>query len=151
MSELKVKPKVDIAFKKIFADNEELLKALISSALDFKAKKIILKPTEITPSSAKEKFCRLDVRANVDGKEIDIEIQLFGRDDFRARAEYYSCLMFARLPRGEEYEKIPKTILINIIDWNAFGCSEYHSKFITMEEKRHEMLTDKKEIHFFEL
>lgn len=152
MSKLKVKPKIDIAFKKIFADNEELLKHLIKSALNLQSAEIlVLKPTEITPFRTDEKFCRFDIRAEVDGQDIDIEIQLAERDDFRARAEYYSSLLFTHLKSGKDYNELPKTVVICFIDYNAFGCEQYHSKFVTMEETRHELLTYKKEIHFFEL
>ena len=153
MAQLKVKPKIDIAFKKIFADNEELLKGLISAALELQnAKKITLKPNEVTPARVDEKFCRLDIRAEVDGIELDIEIQLLDRDDFKTRSEYYSSLLFAHLKKGKSYNKIPKTVLICIVDFEAFpNYDDYHSCFVPMERTRHEILTDKKEIHYFEL
>ncbi|MCL2053703.1 MAG: Rpn family recombination-promoting nuclease/putative transposase [Oscillospiraceae bacterium] len=151
MTELKVKPKIDVAFKKIFSENLDLLRSLISAALEMKVENVTLKPGEVTPSNADEKFCRLDVRAEADGKEIDIEIQRFDRDDYRARAEYYSSLMFARLPKGMKYNEIPQTILINILDYKAFESEDYHSTFLTMEANRHEILTGKKVTHFFEL
>ena len=153
MAQLKVKPKIDIAFKKIFADNEELLRGLISAALELQnAKKITLKPNEVTPARVDEKFCRLDIRAEVDGIEIDIEIQLLDRDDFKTRSEYYSSLLFAHLKKGKSYNEIPKTVLICIVDFDAFpNYEDYHSCFVPMERTRHEILTDKKEIHYFEL
>ncbi|MCL2054645.1 MAG: Rpn family recombination-promoting nuclease/putative transposase [Oscillospiraceae bacterium] len=151
MTELKVKPKIDIAFKKIFSENLDLLKSLVSAALGFDAKKVELCPNEIPPAEVEHKFCRLDLRVRVDGQEIDIEVQCYKRDDFQARAEYYSSLMFTRLHKGENYTKIPKTVLINIVDYPVFNCKEYHSVFVNMEVNRHEVLTDKKVIHFFEL
>ncbi|MCL2055337.1 MAG: Rpn family recombination-promoting nuclease/putative transposase [Oscillospiraceae bacterium] len=151
MTELKVKPKIDIAFKKIFSENLDLLKSLVSAALGFDAKKVELCPNEIPPAEVEHKFCRLDLRVRVDGQEINIEIQCYKRDDFQARAEYYSSLMFTRLHKGENYSKIPKTVLINIVDYPVFDCEEYHSVFMSMEVDRHEVLTDKKVIHFFEL
>ncbi|MCL2053557.1 MAG: Rpn family recombination-promoting nuclease/putative transposase [Oscillospiraceae bacterium] len=151
MTELKVKPKIDVAFKKIFSENLDLLKSLVSAALGFDAKKVELCPNEIPPAEVEHKFCRLDLRIKVDGQEIDIEIQCYKRDDFQARAEYYSSLMFTRLHKGENYAKIPKTVLINIVDYPVFDCAEYHSVFMNMETNRHEVLTDKKVIHFFEL
>jgi predicted transposase/invertase (TIGR01784 family) len=153
MAQLKVKPKIDVAFKKIFED-EERLKSLIVSALDLeKAKTIILKPTEITPSNPDEKFCRLDIRAEVDGREIDIEIQINPRGDFRARTLYYGALMLTKqLKSGNDYEKLPRSIVIAFVDFNPFGLSsEYHSEFQILEKKRGELLSDKLEFHFFEL
>ncbi|MCL2054891.1 MAG: Rpn family recombination-promoting nuclease/putative transposase [Oscillospiraceae bacterium] len=151
MTELRVKPKIDVAFKKIFSENLDLLKSLVSAALGFEAKDVTLCPNEILPNEVEHKFCRLDLRIKVDEQEIDIEIQCYKRDDFQARAEYYSSLMFTRLHKGENYAKIPKTVLINIVDYPVFECQNYHSVFMNMEICRHELLSDKKVIHFFEL
>jgi predicted transposase/invertase (TIGR01784 family) len=151
MTELRVKPKIDVAFKKIF-ENEERLKHLLAATLNLKKiSRVILKPTEITPHKADEKFCRLDIRAEADGREVDIEIQVGRRDDFRARLEYYSSLLFSHLGKGKNYNELAETIVICFIDDNIFGCNEYHSEFVTMERTRCEVLTEKKITHVFEL
>ena len=152
MVELRVKPKIDIAFKKIFADNPDLLKTLLEKALDLDNIKILkLKPNEITPLKVNEKFCRLDIRAEIDQKEVDIEIQINERGDFRERVLYYWAAMYTHLASGKSYDELPQTMVISFIDYNMFECSKYHSKFSVLEETRHELLTDKLRFHFFEL
>ena len=151
-TKLKVRPKVDIAFKKIFTENEDLLKNLLIEALALQsAKSILLKPSEVTPQNPDEKFCRFDIRVEVDKIDIDVEIQLAKRSDFPARAEYYSSLLFTHLKRGDNYNDLPRTIVVCFVEHPLFDWPEYHSEFVTMERKYHEPLTDKKEIHFFEL
>jgi predicted transposase/invertase (TIGR01784 family) len=60
-------------------------------------------------------------------------------------------LYAGELKRGNEYEELKQSICINVINFNMFDCSEYHSHFTVMEKNRHEVLTDKCGIHFFEL
>jgi predicted transposase/invertase (TIGR01784 family) len=151
MTKLNVKPKIDVAFKKIFSDNKEILKILLSHALKTNFNKIEILSPEITPHEADEKFCRLDVRATVDGKEIDIEIQLGEREDYRARTVYYWSLLFGSLKKGKQYNEIPTTICVNFVNFEMFGSSDFHSVFRILETSRHEVLTDKAEWHFFEL
>jgi predicted transposase/invertase (TIGR01784 family) len=55
------------------------------------------------------------------------------------------------LKSGEDYSKLRETICINIVNFNLFDCTEFHSHFKIIEKNRHEVLTDKFAIHFFEL
>jgi predicted transposase/invertase (TIGR01784 family) len=55
------------------------------------------------------------------------------------------------LQGGEDYKNLKQSICINIVDFKMFDCEEYHSHFTLMERNRHEELTDKCAIHFFEL
>ncbi|MDR0920317.1 MAG: Rpn family recombination-promoting nuclease/putative transposase [Oscillospiraceae bacterium] len=153
MGRLVVRPKIDIAFKKIFTENLELLRLMLIDILKLpKIDSIQLRPNEVTPANVDEKFCRLDVRVTVDGREIDIEIQLHNRDDFRARSLYYWALLYTHLPVGDDYEKLPQTIVINFVDFTLFGeTNDFHSCFVPMERNRHTLLTNKQEMHFFEL
>ena len=47
--------------------------------------------------------------------------------------------------------ELKQSICINIINFNMFDCPEFHSHFTVMEKNRHEVLTDKCSIIFFEL
>ena len=64
---------------------------------------------------------------------------------------YWSKLYSDELKTGEEYGSLKRTVCINLIDFNLFDCEDYHSHFRVMENSRHEILTDKLAIHFFEL
>jgi len=155
MAELVVKPKIDLAFKKIFSENENALKSLVSAALDIPVssmKDLQIGNTEVLPDDLDNKFCRLDLKITVDGRLIDIEIQLNNRGSFQARALYYWSVLFSQsLKSGENYDLLPETVVISIIDFNLFGCSGYHSHFVIKENTRGDLLTDKLSLHFFEL
>jgi predicted transposase/invertase (TIGR01784 family) len=147
------RPKIDVVFKKLFTENPELLKDLIRAAIDLpKIDKITLKPTEVVPNDPRDKFCRLDVLVNADGREIDVEVQLNDRGDFRSRALYYWALLFSSLRSGDNYETLPQTIIISILDFNLFKDSAgYHSVYEVRERETNRLLSDKLQLHFFEL
>jgi hypothetical protein len=42
-------------------------------------------------------------------------------------------------------------IIISIVDFLMFDCPEYRSKFLPLEENRHELLSDRMEMLFFEV
>ena len=46
---------------------------------------------------------------------------------------------------------MPRTIIISIVAFEMFDCSEFHSEFQALEVTRHTPLTDKFCMHFFEL
>ncbi len=64
---------------------------------------------------------------------------------------YWSKLYSEELRTGEEYGELKQTICINIINFDLFDCEDYHSRFKVLETERHELLTEKFAIHFFEL
>lgn len=95
-----------------------------------------------------DKFCRVDLKMQVDERLINIELQINNEKHFRERTLYYwSRIYGSELKSGEDY----KTICINIVNFNLFDCKEFHSHFKIIEKNRHEVLTDKFGIHFFEL
>jgi predicted transposase/invertase (TIGR01784 family) len=150
----KFKPKNDLVFKKIFQIPDRL-KFLIAYSLKINPSSIseinIINP-EILPDEFTTKFCRLDVNAKIDGKNIDIEIQRNDRGDFRERALYYWARLYSSsLKSSEKYIELPQTIVISIIDFNLFPVSDFHSEFVISEKTRDELLTDKFDMHFFEL
>ena len=155
MGRLAVRPKIDLAFKKIFSENKQLLRALISAALDVPAADIQdmqLGNTEILPQDLNNKFCRLDLKVTMKGRVVDIEVQLNNHGSFQSRALYYWARLFSgSLESGNDFSRLPETIVISFIDFDLFGCSEYHSHFVLKEAARNEVLTDKLAIHFFEL
>ena len=55
------------------------------------------------------------------------------------------------LKKGDEYSKLKRSISVSVLNYNMFGCEEYHSEFNIMEQHRHEILTDLFSMHFYEL
>lgn len=107
---------------------------------------------ELMPDNYADKFSRVDLKMQVDERLINIELQINNEKSFRERTLYYwSRIYGSELKSGENYDKLRETICINIVNFNLFDCSEFHSHFKIMEKNRHEVMTDKFGIHFFEL
>jgi len=152
-----VKLKLDIIFKRIFgnAKNENIIAAFISDLLEIPRKDIkavYIDNVELVPEYLDQKFSRLDIKMDVDGRIVNIEMQVNREPDFKDRTLFYwSKLYSEELKVGEEYGELKQTICINIINFDLFDFEDYHSNFRILENERGELLTDKFAIHFFEL
>ena len=152
-----VKLKLDIIFKRIFGNekNDKIIAAFIEDLLEMERgsiQKIEINNVELPPDELDKKFSRLDLRMHIDNRIVNIEMQVNYEADFKDRTLFYwSKLYSEELGSGEEYGDLKQTICINIINFNAFDCNEYHSHFKAIETERHEVLSDKLDIHFFEL
>ena len=152
-----IKLKLDIIFKRIFGDskNERIIKAFLSALLEIPKESITsltIENVELPPEYADQKFSKLDLKLNVNDRIVDVEMQINRVPGFSERSLYYGAKLYAeQLKSGDDYEKLNQTICINITSFNAFKCEDYHSCFKMIEHKRHEVLTEKFMIHFFEL
>jgi len=150
-----IKAKLDIIFKKMFIENTDLLHDFLASTLEIpfeSIKNIKIQNPELLPPTIDGKLSRMDIKMQVDNRVINIEMQIGNEADYRDRALYLWAMLYTgELKRGDEYEELKPSICINVINFNMFDCSEYHSRFAVMEMNRHEILTDKCGIHFFEL
>jgi len=145
----------DTLFKMIFVRHPDLLKSLVSRLLCIDIGSIgqfaITNP-EMPPEIIGEKFCRLDISMTVDGQRVDLEIQVADEGDFPERSLYYWAREYSSaLTEGGDYSALPRTIIISIVAFRLFGCPEFHSEFRALEASRHEPLTDKMSLHYFEL
>ncbi len=150
-----VSAKLDIIFKKIFTENKDLLTDFTAHMLDIpieSIKKIQVVNTELIPESADSKFSRLDLNMNVDDKLVNVEIQIYNDPDYRDRALFYWAKLYtSELKKGEDYKKLRQTITINIVDFNLFKGSDYHTEIAAVIKGTDEIFSDKFKIHFFEL
>ena len=152
-----VKLKLDIIFKRVFGNekNEKIIAAFISDLLDIpreSIKSVVINNVELAPQYLNQKFSRLDLKMNVDGKIVNIEIQVNRETYFKERTLFYWSKLYSdELGAGDDYGNLKQTICINIINFNLFDCENYHSHFKILENDRGEQLTDKFAIHFFEL
>ena len=141
-----VKLKLDIIFKRVFGNqkNDDIPRESIKS--------VVINNVELAPQYLNQKFSRLDLKMNIDGKIVNIEIQVNRETHFKERTLFYWSKLYSdELGSGEDYGKLKQTICINIINFNLFDCEDYHSHFKILENDRGEQLTDKFAIHFFEL
>ena len=152
-----VKLKIDIIFKRVFgnAQNEDIIAAFISDMLDIprsRINKVVIKNVELPPDEIDQKFSRLDLNLFVDGRKINIEMQVNKEAAYKERTLFYWAKLYSDdLDSGADYSALSQTICVNIINFNLFECENYHSHFMLKEKERDEVMTDKLAIHFFEL
>lgn len=155
MSKLQYTFKTDTLFKMLFVRNQDLLWKLVAVLLRIPLESIqelVVRNPEIAPEMLGEKFCRLDINMIVNGQCIDLEVQVANEGDYPERVMYYWAREFSSsLATGESYSTLPRTIVISIIDFNLFNCTEYYSFFQALEVTRHTLLSDKMGFQFFEL
>ena len=147
--------KNDTLFKMVFVKYPELLKRLVAQILRIPIDSIeqfVIINSEMPPATMGDKLCRLDINMVVNGQRVDLEIQITDEGDYTERSLYYWAREFSSvLSAGGEYHDLPRTIVISIVAFKMFACSEFHSEFQVLEVTRHTPLNDKLGLHFFEL
>jgi predicted transposase/invertase (TIGR01784 family) len=147
--------KSDVLFKMLFDKYPDLLKRLIAVLLDIPIETIKeFHPinTEMPPEEIGKKSCRLDISMVVDDKKVNIEIQVEDEGNYPERCMFHWAKLYTSfLPSGEDYSLLPKTIIISILGFTQFNCTDVHSEFAPLEVTRGELLSDKQRYHFFEL
>ena len=158
MSRLEIlSPKVDFVFKRIFGNenNPKILISFLNAVIKPKdrIKTVQVMNNEIDKESIDDKFSRLDIKAKTDKDElINIEIQIRDEHNMVKRSLYYWSKMFeSQLIEGQKYDKLAKTICINILNFKCLNTKEAHSVYRLKEINTNEELTDIQEIHFIEL
>ncbi|MCM1577589.1 MAG: Rpn family recombination-promoting nuclease/putative transposase [Ruminococcus sp.] len=150
-----IKAKTDIVFKKLFTDNIDLLTSFLSSTLKIPEKdigSIRIMNTELTPETVDGKFSRLDINMEVDGRLINVEVQVNDEGNYRERSLYYWGLLYCSgIKKGETYDKLKQTITVNVLDFDLFDRADYHYSVKPVIEQTGEIFSDKMEVHFFEL
>jgi predicted transposase/invertase (TIGR01784 family) len=157
MTELKHKLTDDVLFKLLFVKYPDtLLKRLVAALLRIRVEAIgedfRVVNSDMPPNALGEKYCCLDINMTVNGQRVDLEIQVEDQGNYRERSLYYWAREYSSaLPEGKDYSKLPRTIVISILGFPLFRCGEFHSEFELLEVRRHERLTDKLALHYFEL
>ena len=150
-------PKIDFVFKKTFGSEEhpEILISFLNEVI--KTKKPIvsveIKNSDLEKEYIEDKFSRLDVKALTSNKEIiNIEIQLKNEYNMIQRSLYYwSKLYEEQLSEGYRYDKLSRTVCINILDFKYLKNDRFHNGYRLKEIETNEELTDLLEIHFIEI
>ena len=149
--------KLDMIFKKIFGDenHKEIITSFIADILEIpleSIRSVNIGNVELQPEYSEDKSGRLDLKLDVDGRIVNVEMQMKNVTAFKDRTLFYWAKLFGDLPSGAEYKSLRQTVCVNILDFNLFNeYKGYHSHFQVLEKDRRELLTDKFSIHFFEL
>ena len=150
-------PKMDFVFKRIFGNENHpnVLISFLNAVLNpvDPIKSVSLKDTTIEKSHLEDKYSRLDVKAITNkGEHINIEIQLKDEKNMIKRSLYYwSKLYEGQLENGENYQKLSRTICINLLDFDLLNHDKFHSVYRLKDCETNEELTDVMELHFIEL
>ena len=150
-------PKIDFVFKKIFGSEKHpgVLISFLNAVLKPKNEitDVEIKNTDIDKSYIEDKFSRLDVKAVTNKNEIiNIEIQLKNEYNMIQRSLYYwSKLYEEQLEEGDRYDKLCRTVCINILDFKYLKNDRFHNGYRLKEIDTNEELTDLEEIHFIEI
>ncbi len=122
----KLNPKIDLVFKKIFGteQNINILKSLINSVLpeDEYVVDLILKNPYNETDFPGDKLSVVDIKATDEkGRWYDIEIQVKEQKYYGKRALFYFSEIFSnQLHEKDSYDKLRKTIIISILDFDYF-------------------------------
>jgi predicted transposase/invertase (TIGR01784 family) len=153
----RINPKVDFAFKKLFGseENKDILMAFINSILSDEQpiKDIVLKNTYNIANYKNDKMSILDIKAvDENGTWYDIEMQLSEQKFYDKRAFYYWAKVYSnQLEGGYNYDKLRKTISINILDFDYLDEDDFHNVYKVYNEKSKKELESVFEMHFIEL
>ena len=155
MKKLRYTFKTDVLFKMLFVKHQDLLRNLVAALLGIAPESIgqfTVRNPEIPPEFLGDKLCRLDINMTVNNDLVDLEIQVGYEEDYVDRALYYWSRDFSTsLPAGVGYSMLPRAISINILDFNLFNCTKFHTYFYLLDPIDQLLMTNKEEFHFFEL
>ena len=150
-------PKIDFVFKKIFGSEKHpgVLISFLNAVLKPKNNitDVEIKNTDIDKSYIEDKFSRLDVKAVTSKNEI-INIEKKKKNEYNMiqRSLYYwSKLYEEQLEEGDRYDKLCRTVCINILDFKYLKNDRFHNGYRLKEIETNEELTDLEEIHFIEI
>ena len=153
-----ISAKLDVVFKMLFANekNLDILEAFLSDLLDIPPSElhnVKVKNPEIEGSHIDEKYYRLDLNLDIGNQLVNVEMQVRQEKYFADRSlVYWSKLYSSQLDTGEKYTELCPCIAVNIMDYIAFDKhDDFHSKFEVWDVEHNHKLSDKMEIHFFEL
>ena len=153
----RLNPKVDFAFKKLFAspENKDILISFINSVLgeNEQIKDIELKNPYNIANYRKGKMTILDIKAvDEKGTWYDIEMQLAEQGYYDKRAFYYWAKVYSdQIESGDDFELLRKTIAINILDFNYLDEEDFHNIYKVYNEKSKKEFSNIFEMHFIEL
>lgn len=150
-------PRVDFVFKKIFGNEQHpnILISFLNAVLNQKdvITSVKILNTDIDKEHIDDKYSRLDIKATTNNKEhINIEIQVKNEYNMVKRSMYYWSKMYeGQIIEGDDYDKLARTVCINILDFKCLNNDRFHNFYRLKEVETNEELTDIQELHFIEL
>ena len=151
-------PKSDFVFKKIFGDpnNVDILADFLKATLDIPAEeyeRIDISDTHLNKREFEDKTGILNLKITTkSGTIIDVEIQKASLADMDKRVIFYlSRLITDQLGDGDPYEKIKRSIIILIADYDFIKDSNKYHNVWRLRDKTGKDFSDLVEINTIEL
>ncbi len=152
-------PKNDMAFKKIFGDENktQVLISFLNSILNFKNRQTIKKVTIANPYQVPKikelKETILDIKAtNENDEEFIVEMQVERDLHFAKRSLYYASKSYVQqINKAVDYPKLKKVYFIGILDFSIFETDDYISRHLILDEKTLKQEVKDLEFNFIEL
>jgi predicted transposase/invertase (TIGR01784 family) len=152
-------PKIDVVFQALFGEvgNERITKKFLENIMNRKIESIDLNQNPILRRELKDdKIGVLDIIAKLDNKEnCNVEMQIIDKKNIVERILFYWSKLYIRsIKRGIDYDKLEKTIVILITDFEIKSLKEVPglSKWQLREEtNRAQILTEKLELYIIQL
>lgn len=150
-------PQIDFVFKKIFGSekNKPILINFLNAVIKpiNPIQEVEIRNNDIDKEYLESKFSRLDIKATTNNKEhINIDIQVKNVYNMIQRTLYYWSKMYSeQIQNRENYNKLERTVCINILNFKYLDNDRYHNSYRLKEVTTNEELTNLQEIHFIEL
>ena len=140
-SDNKITLKQDFVFKKLFSENENLLKSLLEAILNVKITKIdVVKDFTLDNYLQSSRGGILDIKAEINGKTtINIEMQVRNEHNITDRLLFYSSsLRNMSVKKGKDFSDVKPVISIGILDYINYPHKEAtnffsESKFVIFQ------------------
>jgi predicted transposase/invertase (TIGR01784 family) len=144
-------------FSKIFGEKgcERETLYLINTITGNNFTNVTYKPTEMTGRYKDNKKSTVDVLVMMnDGTFINMEAQIAKQEKFHKRSYFYNSKIYSIfLEKGDDYEDLPMTIMINLLNFDLFPHEKrFHHAFVPCDKFDSQFqLDDVFESHFIEL
>jgi predicted transposase/invertase (TIGR01784 family) len=154
-----VDPKSDIAFKKIFGNEQktEILISFLNAVLRLSGEREIAEIEILNPYQAPRlenlKYTLLDIRArDKRGITFIVEMQVERVAAYKKRFVYYTSQAYvSQIERATDYPRLNQVIFIGILDFHAFSGTSYLTRHVIMDDQACTQEIEDLEFHFIEL
>jgi len=138
-------PKLDLVFKRLFAESPDLLMDLINSVRISEPPIVtleILNP-QVTPEDITKKLVVLDILArDASGQMLNVEMQTRQHAGLPSRMVFYLARLLGRqLEAGEDYHQVQPVIGITLMDFDLFPETEQAVWDFELRDRRHPDIT----------
>ena len=148
-------PTNDFVFKKVFAENTDLLASLLAAALNLpehELQSIVVLDAHLRRETIEDKDGILDIKVQTSSSVIDVEIQVRNQPVLGKRIQYYlSSLYIEQLNAGDSYAQLNKAVSIFIVDFSMFDDAHWYHRFRYYDKEHDVEFKDSCEILVLEL